>query len=428
MVVLRWYQMASGAGRRRTAGVLAGLLTGVGLLGFTVKLAAQPEMTDSHSGEVRERISIDRGWRFMRYNDGQQPDTLFYAAWPVVANHNDDIVADTRASITGTSGSASGLKPWVLPTANPFIEDPAGRHKRPPGDPGSNFAFVQPDFNDGKWQLVDLPHDWAITGDFYKGDDVPVGGGMGRLPVQGVAWYRRKIDIPLSDQGRRIFLDIDGAMSYAIVWLNGHLVGGWPYGYNSFRLDLTPYIRPGGINQLAIRLDNPANSSRWYPGAGIYRDVWLVKTAPVHVDQYGSNVTTRDVSENAAGICLKINVRNQSARRATVKLRSALYLLDSGGHFSGPAVAQFPQQQLTVDKDATGLSQAELQLSHPRLWQPLPFKNHFRYGVVTSLYISGQLVDQYYTRFGIRKLVYDADKGLIVNDRPVRIQGGQPAS
>ena len=101
-------------------------------------------------------------------------------------------------------------------------------------------------------------------------------------------------------------------MSYATVWLNGQLVGGWPYGYASFRLDLTPYVKPGGDNTLAIRLDNPRDSSRWYPGGGIYRNVWLEKTSPVHVDHWGTYVTTPQVSASAATVAIQTTVRNDS--------------------------------------------------------------------------------------------------------------------
>ena len=94
--------------------------------------------------------------------------------------------------------------------------------------------------------------------------------------------------LPAADAGRQLFLDVDGAMAYASVWVNGHFVGGWPYGYASWRVDLTPYLKPGADNVLAIRLDNPPDSSRWYPGGGIYRNVWLVKTAPVHVAHWGT--------------------------------------------------------------------------------------------------------------------------------------------
>src|SRR5690606_36035904 len=127
-----------------------------------------------------------------------------------------------------------------------------------------------------------------------------------------VVWYRKKLDIPSEDIGKSIFMEVEGAMSYAMVWLNGTLVGGWPYGYNSWQLDLTPHIRYGEENQLAIRLDNPNHSSRWYPGAGIYRNVWLIKTHPVHISQWGTYVTTKEVSASSATVNLELTVDNDS--------------------------------------------------------------------------------------------------------------------
>src|SRR6185436_5135447 len=221
----------------------------------------------ARSQSPRERISINQGWKFMRYTG--EPDKLIYDERPKHVDRNDNKVADTRANENAeVSSSENVLKKWILPTANDFINGSAKHYQRPDGNPGSDFPFVQNNFDDKGWESVTLPHDWAINGPFYQEANAIVGGGMGRLPVQGVGWYRRKLDIPSSDASKSIYLDIDGAMSYAMVWLNGNLVGGWPYGYNSFRLDLTPYIKPGGDNQLAIRIDNPANSSRWYPGAG----------------------------------------------------------------------------------------------------------------------------------------------------------------
>src|SRR5206468_12168829 len=135
---------------------------------------------------------------------------------------------------------------------------------------------------------VEVPHDYAIEGPFTTTG----GGGMGRLPSAGVVWYRKRLNISASRAGKSTFLDIGGAMAYSEVWLNGRFVGGWPYGYASFRLDLTPYIEFGGDNVIAIRLDNPPDSSRWYPGGGIYRNVWLVKTAPVHVDRKSTRLNS----------------------------------------------------------------------------------------------------------------------------------------
>ena len=117
-------------------------------------------------------------------------------------------------------------------------------------------------------------------------------------------------------------------MSYAMVWLNGNLVGGWPYGYNSFRLDLTPYIKPGGDNQLAIRLDNPTNSSRWYPGGGIYRNVWLTKVNPVHVAQWGTFISSKNVSASSATVDLAVEIENKSNADQNIEVVTEVYALD----------------------------------------------------------------------------------------------------
>src|SRR5262249_25836303 len=160
-----------------------------------------------------------------------------------------------------------------------------------------------------------------IEGPFTKSG----GGGMGRLPSAGVVWYRKHLTIPASDAGKSIFLDIDGAMSYSEVWLNGQFVGGWPYGYASFQLDLRPYVRFGGTNLLAIRLDNPPSSSRWYPGGGIYRHVWLTKTSPLHVGHWGTFVTTPEVSPASATVALRVTVDNDSKSDATANVATQIF-------------------------------------------------------------------------------------------------------
>ncbi len=270
----------------------------------------------------RERLSINEGWHFFKYPAGSEPDHLIYDVRPEIRDFRDDRPADAKpVEAENVEAKTLVLKPWILPSANRFIGDSARHHVRPgvepgmraampAGDPGSDFPFVQGDFDDRSWEIVDLPHDWAIKGPFQQGGESEVGGGMGRLPVNGVAWYRRKLEIPSSDAGKSIFLEVDGAMSYAMVWVNGHLAGGWPYGYASWQIDLTPYLRPGGENQLAIRLDNPNQSSRWYPGAGIYRNVWLTKTNPVHVGQWGTYITAENISEASATIRLDLTIDN----------------------------------------------------------------------------------------------------------------------
>lgn len=370
----------------------------------------------------RQRISLNEGWRFLRYSG--EPDSLVYEARPVVGRRNDNIVADTRATDTGRAQSAPNvLKPWILPAANDFIADTAKRHQRPPGNPGSNFPFVQTGFDDRKWEKITLPHDWASKGPFYEGPDAEVGGGMGRLPSQGVAWYRRKLELPVTDKGKSVYLDIDGAMSYAMVWCNGVLVGGWPYGYNSFRLDLTPYLQFGKRNQLAIRIDNPNHSSRWYTGGGLYRNVWLTKLSRVQVGQWGTFVRTKDISPAAATIDLSLQVENKSSSRQTLAVTTEVYKLDSQLRKSGNAVTVFPTQAATLEGGEKKTLESSVRLKNPALWGPPPTQKPNLYLARTRVTVNGKIVDAYETRFGIRSLEFDPLKGLLVNGEPVRMQG-----
>jgi beta-galactosidase len=188
---------------------------------------------------------------------------------------------------------------------------------------------------------------------------------MGRLPSWGIGWYRRQLDIPAADAGKSIFLEVDGAMSYAMVWLNGRLVGGWPFGYASWRVDLTPYVIPGQVNQLAIRLDNPPASSRWYPGGGIYRNVWLTKTSPVHVGQWGVQVTTPQVSAESATIDAAVTLANATPQTATVAVGTEIYELDATGKRGGAPVAQIAPLAVVLPAGGQGTVRNSVVLSRP---------------------------------------------------------------
>lgn len=377
----------------------------------------------SASGQItRQRININEGWKFMRYT--AEPDKLIYDERPVVSDANDTKVADTKPSDSATSISSShSLKKWILPSANEFIKDPLKRYVRPTGNPGSDFSFVQLGFNDDAWEKVNLPHDWAIDGSFYKEANAIVGGGMGRLPVQGVAWYRKKLNIPSNDAGKSIYLDIDGAMSYAMVWLNGNLVGGWPYGYNSFQLDLTPYVKFGGDNQLAIRLDNPSNSSRWYPGAGIYRNVWLTKVNRVHVAHWGTTIRTKNVSRSSAAVDIKVQVENQSSKDRRIEVVTRIYLLNDRSERSTKSIGGFQPSIVKISANNILEIENSVLIKNPLLWGPLPAQKPNLYVAITRLYMEGKVIDEYETRFGIRNVVFDPIKGLIVNGKPLHIQG-----
>lgn len=376
----------------------------------------------SARAETRERLSIDKGWRFTRGDPAGLKADLRYDVRPLIEDAGDGKVADARpeAAAQVSDAGAKILKPWILPSANAFIKDPARRHVRPAGNPGGDVSYVQPGFDDSRWARVDLPHDWAIAGPFIA--EGPYGG-MGRLPSWGIGWYRRAIDVDARDAGKSIFLDVDGAMSYATVWLNGRLVGGWPYGYNSWRLDLTPYVVPGGRNMLAIRLDNPQASARWYPGGGLYRDIWLTKTSRVHVAQWGGVITTPKVNAKAATISLALSIDNDARSAAKVEVRTAIYPLDAAGRPAARPVARIEPLRTEIAAGASATLNGVAELSSPRLWGPPPTQTPNRYVAVSILLENGREIDRYETPFGIRSVRYDPDRGLIVNGEAIRIRG-----
>ncbi|WP_462260225.1 beta-galactosidase GalB [Ferruginibacter sp.] len=371
---------------------------------------------------LRERLSINTGWKFMRYTEGA--DKLIYDIRPEVTDRNDNKVADSKPTeAVIIKASEQVLKNWILPVANDFIKDPLKHYKRPEGNPGNDFAFVQNNFNDAAWEKVNLPHDWAIKGPFYKEANATVGGGMGRLPVQGVGWYRKKINITAADAGKNIYLDIDGAMSYAMVWLNGNLVGGWPYGYNSFRLNLTPYLKSGDDNQLAIRVDNPNYSARWYPGGGIYRNVWLTKVNAVHIAHWGTFVTAKNVSAAAATVDIAVEIENKLTTDKNIEVITEIYFLQNNLQSRKNKIVSFPKMVAVVQPGKKIKLGNSVSIKNPLLWGPPPSQKPNLYVAVTKLFANGKQIDEYETRFGIRSLQFDPIKGLLVNDKPVRFQG-----
>lgn len=370
----------------------------------------------------REHIKINEGWQFMKYDT--KPDQLIYDVRPEIEDANDNKAADSKPTeAVKVEVIGEVLKNWILPSGNDFIKDPAKKHIRPKGNPGSDFPFVKENFEDKSWERVNLPHDWAIKGSFYTGDKPEVGGGMGRLPSQGIAWYRKKLSISAADQGKIIYLDIDGAMSYAMVWLNGHLVGGWPYGYNSFRLDLTPYLNFGGTNQLAIRIDNPNHSARWYPGGGIYRNVWLTKVAPIHVSQWGTFITTPEVSEKEATVNLSFNIQNDTKSAQTVNVKTQIYTADDFGKAKGKAISVFPIETMHLQANGKQSKENKIKLSNPKLWGAYPSQKQNLYVARTLIIQNGKEIDAYDTPFGIRKIEFHPTQGLLVNGTKIKIQG-----
>ncbi|KAJ4287510.1 hypothetical protein N0V88_007610 [Collariella sp. IMI 366227] len=232
--------------------------------------------------------------------------------------------------------------------------------------------------------------------------------------------------IPVSpdDEGKSIFLDIDGAMSYAAVWLNGHLVGGWPFGYASFRLDLTPYLMVGDDNLLAIRLDNAVDNSRWYPGAGIYRNVWLVKTNPTHVAQYGTYITTSDVSNISAIVNFAVEVENSGHSNQQFAVQTELRPFAAAAEsVTSGVVAELAMPNMTVAPGERRTVKGSITITQPLLWGPPPTQKPNLYLATTTLIVNETVVDVYETPFGVRSVTYNADKGILINGKAVRVQG-----
>lgn len=374
------------------------------------------------SAQPRERISFNEGWRFQRGDPQGSSLVLDYDFRPEVKEDKDDKAADSKPQEAETRGASSRvyLKPWILPTGNEFIRDAARRFVRPAGNPPGEVAYAKADFDDCAWQRVDLPHDWAISGPFLTEGNH---GGMGRLPSWGIGWYRKKLSLSPDDAGRSVYLEVDGAMSYASVWVNGQLAGGWPYGYTSWRIDLTPYVKFGAENQVAIRLDNPPSSSRWYPGGGIYRNVWIVKAGPVQVAHWGTRVVAREVSQGSATLELETNVDNRSAEAAELVVKTDLFLLDEQGRRGGVPAASFEPRELRVPAGGRSCASAVLVLADPKLWGPPPTQTPHRYVAVTTILGAGRELDRYETPFGIRELRFDPERGLFVNGERVPIRG-----
>src|SRR5512135_3703683 len=353
-------------------------------------LSPQSQETRAQAGtSPRERLLFNNDWRFCKADPSDAAGAL---AWDKI-----------KVSVNGTGNF---LKRPASPAAAASSR----------GEPGAGVSYTRPDFDDSSWRKLDLPHDWGIEGPFRQ--ELP--GETGKLPWQGVGWYRKHFRVDAADKDKRLFIDLDGAMSYAAVWLNGQFVGGWPYGYSSFRLELTPAVRFGADNVIAVRLDNPPASSRWYPGSGIYRNVWLVKTAPVHVAQWGTYVTTPDVSAKAAKVKIEVTIDNQAAAEAEVTVRTELYALESGSGTTRRPVGSVAAAPVKVKAAGSRVVVAEAVVSNPRLWS---VTKPDLYLAVTTLLEGGKTVDRYETAFGIRTIRFDPSGGFLLNGARVPLNG-----
>lgn len=270
---------------------------------------------------------------------------------------------------------------------------------------------ARPEFVDSGWRKLNLPHDWAIEGDFSQ--DNPSGTGGGALPG-GVGWYRKTFVAENKDKGKHFRIEFDGVYMNSEVFINGTCLGKRPYGYISFSYDLTPYLKWGEKNVIAVRVDNAEQpNSRWYSGCGIYRNVWLLKTGDVCVAEWGTYVTTAKVDGQGASLNLVTTLENTGKENADVTVRSVLKDAE------GKEVAQVESPANVVAEKSAEIAQ-KLQVTSPQLWD---VEHPYLYSLVTEVMEGGQCVDRYITPVGIRTFSFDAAKGFVLNGKPTKING-----
>ena len=273
-------------------------------------------------------------------------------------------------------------------------------------------SYDQPNVNDITWRTLNLPHDWSIEGTFSK--DHPATPGGGALPG-GIGWYRKTFTIPTTSKSKSVFIEFDGVYRNSEVWINGHSLGVRPNGYISFQYDLTPYLNYGTVkNVIAVKADNSKQpNSRWYSGSGIYRNVWLTTVDKLHIDNWGTFITTPKISNQAATMNIVTNVANQNSSDKKFVLTTTVYDANK------KIVAKLVSNTNVAANNLTSLNQSAV-ISNPVLWS---IEKPSLYKAVSQLSSDGKLIDEYQTTFGVRYFNFDSEKGFFLNGKPVKILG-----
>ncbi|MDI3322726.1 beta-galactosidase GalB [Pinibacter soli] len=282
-------------------------------------------------------------------------------------------------------------------------------------EPTDSSLLASTSFDDSNWRKLRLPHDWAVECNFRADLD----GRTGKLPWRAIGWYRKHFNVPSTEKGKQFYIDFDGAMANAEVWLNGNKIGEQPYGYTSFRVDLTPYISLGKENVLAVRLNTEEWGSRWYPGGGIYRHVHLVKTEPVHVAQWGVSVNTPEITNEYGMASVNVSVLNNLAKTVQLKYTVDIYELNKNGD-AGRKVVTSNKQDLEIKANQSSTGNVMLKVANPKLWD---LSNTNRYMVRVSVLSENKPVDKYETFFGFRTIRFTHDNGFLLNGKRVQLQG-----
>lgn len=272
--------------------------------------------------------------------------------------------------------------------------------------------YSEQNINDNNWRTLDLPHDWSIEGEFSK--DNPATPAGGALPG-GIGWYRKTFTIAVLEKGKSFYIRFDGVYKNSEVWINGKPLGMRPNGYITFQYDLTPYLKYGKEkNVIAVKVDNSKQpNSRWYSGSGIFRNVWLITVNKLHVDQWGTFITTRKVSENTATVNVVTQIKNENSSAKNVVLKTIIYNADGKEISSKTSDATIPSEK---NNEVT----QSFDISNPKLWS---LDHPYLYKAVSQVISNGKVVDSYDTKFGIRTFYFDVDKGFFLNGKPVKILG-----
>src|SRR5664279_864415 len=321
-------------------------------------------------GAGRERLLLDFGWRF-HLGDANDPAKDF--------------------------GFGSGRVGSFQKTGN-FL-------------PAGTLAF-----DDSEWRQLDLPHDWAIELLFQNDPTLSSKGyyPLGKTyPATSVGWYRRVFEIPAADTGKRINIEFDGSYRETMVVFNGFYIGRHSGGYDPFSFDVTDFVIPGGKNILLVRVDATSSDGWFYEGAGIYRHVWLVKTSPVHVKQWGTFVRS-EIQSDEATLSIRTEVKNDDKTAQSTRVVSKI--LDPAGKEIGNAATD----ALSIPQGKEQAYEQKVTVKRPQLWS---LEERNLYKLITEVRANGAVVDRYETPFGIRSIKFDAEKGFFLNGKPVKLKG-----
>jgi beta-galactosidase len=410
--------MRAGVASAITPGVISALDSAAA---FAAEPASPPTAAETAGAAAlapRERLLLDFGWLFHLGDACNQIKD--FGLGSEMADEGGTFAKSGRLIIPGKMAGPPFQMPPPDASGIPAVLVTPGHPGPPPrafNDAVARF-FGPPKiaFDDAGWRHVDLPHDWAVDLPFVNNRELDSHGykPLGRdFPETSIGWYRREFDVPSSETGRRLSIEFDGVFRNCMVLYNGFYLGTNFSGYAPFSFDITDFTRYGGKNELVVRVDATLSEGWFYEGAGIYRHVWLVKTDPVHVPQWGTYVRS-DVRGGSATVRITTEVRNASAAAQTARVVSQI--VDSAGNAAGSATSS----DTPLDPWARRELEQQISLQNPSLWS-LEHPNLYR--LLTTIEVNGAAVDRYETPFGIRTLRFDHDQGFFLNGEPVKIKG-----